>query len=122
MNRSFIAAIAAAATAAVIIVVTPTGKGVPENTEYVVPDCADDVTPVDCLFDGPYNAKDPGTPIWRGCNQGLAAHAHGTQCIATPSTIRSGSTVRKARGAMREFSKADVELAEPTLPDGGKVR
>lgn len=122
MNRAAILGLAAAAaTAAIVINFTPTGKGVPEGAEYVIPDCVDEKTPVDCLFGGPYNPKD-GTPIWRGCNAGLAIHAFGTQCIAAPGVIRAGSSVRKVRGALREFDKNDVELPEPTLPDGGKLR
>lgn len=127
MNRAVILGLAAAAaTAAITIKVTPTGSGVQVDAEYVIPDCAtlpdggEDPTPVDCRFDGPYSRD--GGPQWRGCNAGLAVHALGTQCVAAPGVIRAGSVLKKARGAMREFSKADVELAEPTLPDGGKVR
>lgn len=46
----------------------------------VIPDCTDDVTPVDCLRTAPGESK----PRWAGCNAMFVDESSGTQCKPWP--------------------------------------
>lgn len=122
MNRSAILALAGVASlAALSVVVTRPGETKTRAAQWVMPDCADDKTEVDCRFGGPYSPD--GGPIWRGCNVGLAEHAVGSACIAASPRIAAGNRLEKRNGQAVEIDRKGRELRERVFEvfDGGSL-